>query len=135
VSAESTTWPTTEYDIGAAPRALLDEGITAYRGAFSRDWVAKLREDVDAAFEEARGREGGAVGRGPQRWYVEVHPQAFRGFVDLVDHPRVRGVCEAARGRTTRSWNWASTHGSPERSSNRGTATSPALARPGRSAS
>ena len=60
--------------------------------------MAQLREDVDAAFEEARGREGGAVGRGPQRWYVEVHPQAFRGFVDLVDHPWVRGVCEAALG-------------------------------------
>ena len=82
----------------AAHRALLDEGITACRGAFSRDWVAQLREDVDAAFEEARGREGGAVGRGPKRWYVEVHPQAFRGFVDLVDHPWVRGVCEAALG-------------------------------------
>ena len=60
--------------------------------------MAQLREDVDAAFEEARGREGGAVGRGPQRWYVEVHPQAFRGFVDLVDHPWVRGVCEAVLG-------------------------------------
>lgn len=94
MSAESTT----EYDIEAAHRALLDEGITACRGAFSRDWVAQLRDDVDAAFEEARGREGGAVGRGPQRWYVEVHPQAFRGFVDLVDHPWVRGVCEAALG-------------------------------------
>jgi hypothetical protein len=95
VSAEPTTGPSTEYDIEAAHRALLDEGITACRGAFSRDWVARLREDVDAAFEEARGREGGAVGRGPQRWYVEVHPQAFRGFVDLVDLPWVRGICEA----------------------------------------
>ena len=57
MSAESTT----EYDIDAAHRALRDEGITGCRGAFSRDWVAQLREDVDAAFEEARGREGGAV--------------------------------------------------------------------------
>ena len=106
MSAESTTGYTTEYDIEAAHRALLDEGITACRGAFSRDWVAQLRDDVDAAFEEARGREGGAVGRGPQRWYVEVHPQAFRGFVDLVDHPlgqgRLRGGAGAGlRGRGT----------------------------------
>ena len=98
MSAESTTGPSTEYDIEAAHRALLDEGITACRGAFSREWVAQLREDVDAAFEEARGREGGAVGRGPQRWYVEVHPQAFRGFVDLVDHPWVRVIGEAVLG-------------------------------------
>jgi ectoine hydroxylase-related dioxygenase (phytanoyl-CoA dioxygenase family) len=60
--------------------------------------VQQLREDVDAAFEEARGREGGAVGRGPNRWYVEVHPQALRGFVDLVDHPWVRATCETVLG-------------------------------------
>ena len=93
-----TTETRTEYDFEGAHRALYEEGITACRGAFSAEWVAALREDVDAAFEEARGREGGAVGRGPQRWYVEVHPQAFRGFVDLVDHPWVRGVCETVLG-------------------------------------
>lgn len=86
------------YDFEAAREDLYTHGITACRGAFSADWVAQLREDVDAAFEEARSREGGAVGRGPQRWYVEVHPQAFRGFLDLVDHPWVRGVCETVLG-------------------------------------
>ncbi len=60
--------------------------------------MARLREDVDAAFEEARSREGGAVGRGPNRWYVEIHPEALRGFVDLVDHPWVRTVREAVLG-------------------------------------
>jgi hypothetical protein len=29
---------------------------------------------------------------------VEVHPQAIRGFVDLVTHPWVVGVCEAVLG-------------------------------------
>jgi ectoine hydroxylase-related dioxygenase (phytanoyl-CoA dioxygenase family) len=38
------------------------------------------------------------VGRGPSRWYVEIHPQALRGFVDLVDHPWVRATCEAVLG-------------------------------------
>ena len=85
-------------DIDKARQELYTDGITACRGAFSGEWVETLREDVDAAFEEARAREGGAVGRGPQRWYVEVHPQAFRGFVDLVTHPWVRGVCEAVLG-------------------------------------
>lgn len=85
---------------GFAPEveALYTDGITALKGAFSRDWVARLREDVEAAFEEARGREGGAVGRGPERWYVEVHPEQIRGFVDLVDHEWVRGVSEAVLG-------------------------------------
>ncbi|CAA9343627.1 MAG: FIG01134926: hypothetical protein [uncultured Nocardioidaceae bacterium] len=85
-------------DVETARSDLYTEGITACRGAFPQSWVQELREDVDAAFEEARSREGGAVGRGPERWYVEVHPQAFRGFVDLVEHPWVRGVCEAVLG-------------------------------------
>jgi hypothetical protein len=77
---------------------LMRDGITARKGAFARDFVQTVREDVDAAFVEARGREGGAVGRGPKRYYVEIHPQALRGFVDLIDHPWVREVCEAVLG-------------------------------------
>ena len=87
-----------DYDTGAIRRGLETDGIIALKGAFDPDWVDRLREDVDAAFEEARARERGAVGRGPQRWYVEVHPQALRGFVDLVDHPWVRTVCEVMLG-------------------------------------
>ncbi|MGY1608245.1 MULTISPECIES: phytanoyl-CoA dioxygenase family protein [unclassified Geodermatophilus] len=90
--------PVDGYDAAAIREALYTEGITALKGAFPRSWVEQLREDVDAAFEEARGREGGAVGRGPNRWYVEIHPQALRGFVDLVDHPWVRTACETVLG-------------------------------------
>jgi ectoine hydroxylase-related dioxygenase (phytanoyl-CoA dioxygenase family) len=84
---------------GAAIRdALYTDGITALKGAFSREWAQQMREDVETAFAEARSREGGAVGRGPNRWYVEIHPQALRGFVELVDHPFVRTACEAVLG-------------------------------------
>ena len=79
-------------------KALYTDGITARRGAFTREWVADLREDVETAFAEAKGREGGAVGRGPERWYVEVHPEQIRGFLDLVDHPWVSGLCAAVLG-------------------------------------
>jgi hypothetical protein len=78
--------------------AITRDGITAARGAFSRDWVTRLGEDVMAAFYEARTRQNGAVGRGPNRWYVEIHPEMLRGFVDLVEHPWVRGTCEAILG-------------------------------------
>ncbi|MCD4535049.1 phytanoyl-CoA dioxygenase family protein [Nocardioides sp. cx-169] len=74
------------------------DGIIGCKSAFSREWVEQLREDVEVAFEEARSREGGAVGRGPHRYYVEIHPEALRGFVDLVDHPWVRAVCETVLG-------------------------------------
>jgi hypothetical protein len=86
------------YDLEEIRRGLETDGIVARKGAFTSEWVRRVREDVDAAFEEARAREGGAVGRGPNRWYVEIHPETLRGFVDLVDHPWVRTVCETVLG-------------------------------------
>jgi ectoine hydroxylase-related dioxygenase (phytanoyl-CoA dioxygenase family) len=79
-------------------RRLYSDGITALKGAFSVEWVEALREDIDAAFAEARSRPNGAIGRGPNRWYVEIHPEALRGFVALADHPWVRTVCESVLG-------------------------------------
>jgi ectoine hydroxylase-related dioxygenase (phytanoyl-CoA dioxygenase family) len=87
-----------QFDLEEIRRKLDTDGIIALKGAFSREWVQRVREDIDAAFEEARSREGGAVGRGPNRWYVEIHPEVLRGFVDLVDHPWVRTVCETILG-------------------------------------
>jgi hypothetical protein len=101
-TAESTgTTPTRageRYDTEALVRGLYTDGIVACPGAFSRDWAARMHEDVMAAFEEAIGRQGGAVGRGPNRYYVEIHPEQLRGFVDLVSHPWVTAVCEAVLG-------------------------------------
>jgi ectoine hydroxylase-related dioxygenase (phytanoyl-CoA dioxygenase family) len=78
--------------------ALRRDGITAQKGAFDRAWVQRMAEDIDAAFTDARGRERGAVGRGRNRYYVEIHPEQLRGFVDLVTHPWVTSVCEAVLG-------------------------------------
>jgi hypothetical protein len=74
------------------------DGITGKKAAFSREWVEQLREDMMTAFWEAIQRPGGAVGRGPRRWYVELHPEAISGFVDLVTHPWVVAMCEAVLG-------------------------------------
>jgi hypothetical protein len=90
--------PDLGYDPEQYVRDLYTDGITALKGAFSVEWVEQLAEDVDAAFEEARSRPNGAIGRGPNRWYVEIHPEALRGFVDLADHPWVRTVSEAVLG-------------------------------------
>jgi ectoine hydroxylase-related dioxygenase (phytanoyl-CoA dioxygenase family) len=92
------TEPETTYDVAAIMGALYGDGITALKGAFSREWVQQLREDVDAQFEEALARPGGAVGRGPMRWYVECHAERLRGFADLVAHPWVVAVSEAVLG-------------------------------------
>ena len=81
-----------------AVEALYGDGIVARKGAFPVEWVDQLNSDVLAAFEEARQREGGAVSRGPNRYYVEVHPEQLSGFVDLVTHPWVTKVCETVLG-------------------------------------
>jgi ectoine hydroxylase-related dioxygenase (phytanoyl-CoA dioxygenase family) len=79
-------------------RLLYTDGITALKGAFSREFAERMREDIEAAFTEARGRKDGAVGRGPNRFYVEIHPEQLRGFVELVEHQFVRRAAEAVLG-------------------------------------
>lgn len=81
-------------DLGILQR----DGIVARAGAFSPDWAERLRQDMLTAFWEAIQRPGGAVGRGPRRWYVEVHPEAISGFIDLVTHPWVVAMSEAVLG-------------------------------------
>jgi hypothetical protein len=89
----------TAADVGQAARdAIYTDGITACRGAFAVDWADAMRADIETAFAEALTRPGGAVGRGPHRYYVEIHPEQMRGFVDLVTHPWVTAVCEAVLG-------------------------------------
>jgi hypothetical protein len=91
----SSTQPQTGTDL---TDALYRDGIIACKGAFSVEWADRMREDIETAFEEARSRPDGAVGRGPNRFYVEIHPEQMRGFVDLVDHPWVREVCTSVLG-------------------------------------
>jgi len=90
----SATTPEVEADV----RTLNEDGIVARKGAFSRAWTEQLRQDMLAAFWEAIQRPGGAVGRGPRRWYVEVHPEAISGFRDLIAHPWIRAMSEAVLG-------------------------------------
>jgi ectoine hydroxylase-related dioxygenase (phytanoyl-CoA dioxygenase family) len=93
-----TTGTSTTSDVDEVARSLYTDGIAALKGAFSRDWVADVRADMEAAFDEAIARPGGAVGRGPKRYYVEIHPEQLRGFVDLVTHPWVTAVSETVLG-------------------------------------
>lgn len=74
------------------------DGIVGKKAAFSREWVEQLRDDMMTAFWEAIQRPGGAVSRGPRRWYVELHPQALSGFRDLVTHPWITALAEGVLG-------------------------------------
>jgi len=77
---------------------LYRDGIVGKKEAFSRDWAEAMREDMMTAFWSAIQRPGGAVGRGPRRWYVEIHPEQFGGFVELTTHPWVVAMCEEVLG-------------------------------------
>ena len=87
-----------QFDVATIMGALYGDGILGLKGAFSREWVAELGRDIDRLFEEALKRPGGAVGRGPKRYYVEIHPEDIGGFVDLATHPWVVAVSEAVLG-------------------------------------
>jgi hypothetical protein len=86
------------YEPADIMRGLYGDGIIGLKGAFPRDWVLRMREDIETLFAEARQVPGGALPRGPQRWYVEVHPERIRGFVDIVTHPWFVAVCKTVLG-------------------------------------
>ena len=85
-------------DVSADVETLTRDGVVGRKGAFTRDWAERMREDITTAFWSAIQRPSGAVGRGPRRWYVEIHPQDLSGFVDLVTHPWVTAMCARVLG-------------------------------------
>ncbi len=86
------------FDVATTMGLLYGPGITGLKGAFPREWVARLGQEINALYESALSRPGGAVGRGTKRHYVEIHPEDISGFIDLVSHPWVIAVCEAVLG-------------------------------------
>lgn len=88
----------TTYDVAQIMGGLYGDGIIGLKGAFSREWARQLGEDIAVLYADALKRPGGALGRGPKRHYVEIHPENIRGFVELATHPWVTAVCEAVLG-------------------------------------
>lgn len=90
------------YECADIMRGLYGDGIIGLPGAFSPGFADRLREDIEALWGEARLVAGGALPRGPERWYVEVQPERVRGFVEIATHPWFVAVCEAVLGRDYR---------------------------------
>jgi hypothetical protein len=82
-----------EDSLAVEAQTLQRDGIVGKKGAFSVSWTDEMHEDMMEAFWKAIQRPGGAIGRGPRRWYCELHPQDIRGFVDIVTHPWVIAMC------------------------------------------
>jgi hypothetical protein len=87
-----------DVDAARITEAIYGDGILGCKGAFTRPWVQQLHQDIQVALDEALARPGGAVGRGPNRWYVEIHPEALTGFVDIATHPWFRAVSQTILG-------------------------------------
>lgn len=86
------------FDTAEVMGGLYGDGFIGLKAAFTKEWVSRLHEEVTQLYKDALDRPGGAVGRGPQRHYVEIHPEDISGFVDLAMHPWVRFVCESVLG-------------------------------------
>lgn len=87
-----------EHDAADIMRELYGDGIIACPAAFPPEFADRLGEDMLALFTEAQRVAGGALARGPQRWYVEVQPERIRGFIDIATHPWFVAVCRAVLG-------------------------------------
>jgi hypothetical protein len=88
----------TNLDTATIMGGLYGDGIIACKGAFTRDWVGRLGEDIATLFAEAQHQPGGLLPRGPARYYVEIHPERLRGLHDLLGHPWFVAVCTAVLG-------------------------------------
>jgi hypothetical protein len=86
------------YEISSIMGGLYGAGIIGLKNAFTKEWIKQLHQDIIVLYEDALKRPGGAVGRGPKRHYVEIHPEDIHGFLDLITHPWVKTVCEAVLG-------------------------------------
>jgi Phytanoyl-CoA dioxygenase (PhyH) len=89
---------TNDYEVSALMGGLYGDGVIGLKGAFAPEFADMLRDDIMVLFEEARSVAGGALPRGPERWYVEVQPERIQGFVEIATHPWFVAVCEAVLG-------------------------------------
>ncbi|MBL0923076.1 MAG: phytanoyl-CoA dioxygenase family protein [Sphingomonadaceae bacterium] len=74
------------------------DGIIALADAYDVTLIETMRRSIERLFDEARHTEGGALPRGPQRWYVEVAPERIDGFVPIISHRWFQAVCDAVLG-------------------------------------
>ena len=86
------------YEPADIMRGLYGDGVIGLKAAFSRDFADRMHEDILTLFDEARATPGGALPRGPERYYVEVPPERVRGFVEITTHSWFVAVCAAVLG-------------------------------------
>ena len=94
----SRTLEAQRFDTADIMGGLYGDGIIGQKGVFDRDFIGALGEEIVQLYADALKRPNGAVGRGPKRHYVEIHPEDIRGFADLATNPWIVAVSEAVLG-------------------------------------
>ena len=89
---------TAAYDVTTEVETLTRDGIVGHKAAFDPLLIDGLREDMEKAYAEAIDRPGGAINRGPKRWYIEVHPEDLRAFARIASHPWIHAMSAAVLG-------------------------------------
>ncbi len=90
------------YEVGDIMGGLYGEGIIACPGAFGPELADTLHAEIMALFAEAQAIPGGALPRGPERWYVETQPERLSAFPAIASHPWFVAVCRAVLGEDYR---------------------------------
>jgi hypothetical protein len=84
--------------LAAFKKDIYEKGMCSVKGAFSREWGQRLREDYEPLMQEARSLHRGTISRGHNRFYHAVHAERLTGLVELITHPAVTGLCESVLG-------------------------------------
>jgi len=87
-----------QYDVAPILGGLYGDGIISLGQAFAPTFVESLHRQCLERYAEAAGTPGGAVPRGPNRWYVELQPERIDGFVEIASHPWFVAVSRAVLG-------------------------------------
>lgn len=90
------------YEAGAIMGGIYGEGIIALAGAFDPSLADRLHAEIMAIFAEVKDVPGGALPRGPERWYVEIQPERLSDFATIAAHPWFIAVCTAVLGQDYR---------------------------------
>ena len=86
------------YEAADIMGGLYGDGIIGLPGAFEPRFADTLHAEIMGIFAEVKNLPGGALLRGPERWYVEVQPERISGFVAIPAHPWFVAVCTAVQG-------------------------------------
>lgn len=90
------------YDIAAIMGGLYGDGIIGLAGALEPALIDTMHGEIMSLFAEAQCISGGALPRGPERWYVEVQPERISAFAQIASHPWFVAVCETVLTRDYR---------------------------------